>query len=69
MLALRSLDWLMIGDEADRPRCVAASKETVSSAPRMILAVTGSTVAAVGSASRRAASFFIQIEWHREIPD
>src|SRR5580658_6385982 len=56
MLALRSLDWLMIADDAARPRCVAASKHTVSNAPRMMPAVTGSTVAEVGSGSRLAAS-------------
>src|SRR5580658_9025572 len=56
MLALRSFDWLMIADDAARPRCVAASKHTVSKAPRMMPAVTGSTVADVGSGSRLAAS-------------
>src|SRR3546814_8179072 len=56
MLPLRSLYWLMIGDDAALPRCVAASKQTVSNAPRMIAAVTGSTVAEVASGSRLAAS-------------
>src|SRR3546814_19843008 len=56
MLPLRSFDWLMIGDDAARPRCVAASKQTVSNAPRMIAAVTGSTVAEVARGSRPAAS-------------
>src|SRR5208337_1860895 len=55
MLALRSLDWLMMADEAALPKCVAASKHTVSRAPRMMLAVTGSTVAEVASGSRLAA--------------
>src|SRR3990167_4732162 len=54
---LRSLDWLMMGDEAARPRCAQASKQTVSSAPRMMLAVTGSISALVVSGSRFAASF------------
>src|SRR5579864_330449 len=56
-LPLRSFDWLMMGDDADRPKWVAASKHTVSKAPRMIPAVTGSTVAAVGRGARLAASF------------
>src|SRR3546814_19516980 len=55
MLPLRSFDWLMIGDDAARPRCVAASKQTVSNAPRMIAAVTGSTVAEAASGARLAA--------------
>src|ERR1700736_4378943 len=55
-LPLRSFDWLMMADEADRPRWVAASKHTVSKAPRMMPAVTGSTVAADGRGARLAAS-------------
>ena len=46
----------MIGEDAARPRKVALSKQTVSNAPRMISAVTGSMLAVVGSGSRRAAS-------------
>jgi hypothetical protein len=57
MAALRSFDWLMIGEEAARPRKVAASKQTVSKAPRMMSAVTGSISTVVGSGSRLAASF------------
>ena len=53
-LALRSFDWLMIADDAQRPRCVATSKQIVSNAPRTMPAVTGSTSAAVGSGGRRA---------------
>src|SRR5436189_105111 len=55
--ALRSLDELMIGEEAARPRWVQASKQMVSIAPRIIAAVTGSTLAAVGSGVRLTASF------------
>ena len=52
-LALRSFDWLMIADDAQRPRCVATSKQIVSKAPRMMPAVTGSTCGA--RRERRAA--------------
>ena len=55
-LALRSFDWLMIADEAQRPRCVATSKQIVSKAPRRMPAVTGSTDAGVGRGGRRATS-------------
>src|SRR5262245_22781865 len=58
MQALRSLDWLMIGEDAARPRCVQASKHTVSIAPRMMAAVTGSILAIVGSAGRFSASLW-----------
>src|SRR4030095_8116171 len=53
-LALRSLLWLMIADDAQRPRCVATSKQIVSIAPRTIAAVLGSIGAAVASGGRRA---------------
>ena len=53
-LALRSFDWLMMADDAQRPRCVATSKHTVSKAPRRMPAVTASTSAEVGSGGRRA---------------
>src|SRR4051812_9395150 len=56
MLALRSFDWLITGEEAARPRKAAVSKQAVSSAPRMIAAVTGSMFAVVGSDGRLAAS-------------
>src|ERR1700683_610640 len=46
----------MMGEDAARPRCVAASKHTVSNAPRMIPAVTGSILAEVFSGGRLAAS-------------
>src|ERR1700739_2183337 len=55
--ALRSFEELMIGEDRARPRCVAASKQTVSIAPRMMLAVTGSMLAEVGSGPRLAGSF------------
>src|ERR1700735_66845 len=55
-LPLRSLDWLMMGEDAARPRCVAASKHTVSNAPRMMPAVTVSTLAEVCSGGVLAAS-------------
>src|SRR3990172_5745313 len=55
MLALRSFDWLMIADEAQRPRWVATSKQIVSKAPRRIPALTGSICARVGRGGRRAA--------------
>src|SRR5215468_10850519 len=44
----------MMADEAQRPRCVATSKQIVSKAPRMMPAVTGSTAAGVGSGGRGA---------------
>ena len=53
-LALRSFDWLMIADDAQRPRCVATSKQIVSKAPRMMPAETGSTSARVASGGRGA---------------
>jgi hypothetical protein len=40
---------LMMGEDADRPRWLAASNQTVSKAPRMMLAVTASTLAEVVS--------------------
>src|ERR1700712_1102038 len=47
----------MIADDAARARYSAASKQYVSIAPRMMLAVTGSMVALVSSGDRLAASF------------
>ena len=54
MLALRSLLWLMMADEAQRPRWVATSKQTVSKAPRTIPAVTASMAAPVSRGGRGA---------------
>lgn len=55
LVPFRSFDWLMMADDAARPRCVAASMQMVSIAPRMIVALTGSILAPVGRGGFRAA--------------
>src|SRR3982074_238083 len=66
--ALRSFAGLMIAEEAARPRWVAASKQTVSMAPRMMLAVTASMLTEVGSGGRFAASFLFSSNDMAELP-
>src|SRR5271157_5157701 len=55
IVALRSFDWFRIGVVAVRETCVAISKATVSSAPRITSAVTGSRLED-GVAARGAAA-------------